>query len=118
MHDDVQWRQPRRATVSGVAAANVGEERKGKWRLAITLVACADERAQRGTRGGEAYRKTAGVRRAVEGAGAPGEGEPTRSHSLLSAQKILTGTVVRETTRQHFCCGDRAPRLIRAVMYE
>ena len=118
MHGNVQWRQPVRATLSGVAANKVKKERRGVWRAANNLVACADERAQRGTRGGEAYRKTAGVRRAVEGAGAPGEGEPTRSHSLLSAQKILTGTVVRETTRQHFCCGDRAPRLIRAVMYE
>ena len=99
-------------------ADKVKKERRGVWRAANNLVACADERAQRGTRGGEAYRKTAGVRRAVEGAGAPGEGEPTRSHSLLSAQKVLTGTVARETTRQHFCCGDRAPRLIRAVMYE
>ena len=87
------------------------------WRAANNLGACADERAQRGTRGGEAYRKAAGVRRAVEGAGAPGEGEPTRSRSLLPAQEILTGTVARVTTRQHLCCGDRASRLIRAVMY-
>ena len=76
------------------------------WRAANDLVACADERAQRGTRGGEAYRKTAGVRCAVEGAGAPGGGEPTRSHSLLSAQKVLTGTVAREATRQQLCSGD------------
>ena len=75
MHDNVQWRQPVRATLSGVAANKVKKERRGVWRAAITLAACADERAQRGARGGEDYRKSAGVRCAAEGAGAPGEGE-------------------------------------------